>query len=93
MLVKPAANAISDSGSVVVSVFVNPLQFGAGEDLDRYPRDLDADLAICEREGVALVFAPGEAVLFDDQRLLHGRTAFVPGPRCLWKCSVSRTTA
>jgi pantoate--beta-alanine ligase len=46
------------TGPVVVSIFVNPLQFGAGEDLDRYPRTLETDLKICEREGVEIVFVP-----------------------------------
>jgi pantoate--beta-alanine ligase len=45
-------------GPVVASIFVNPLQFGPTEDLDRYPRTLEEDLKICEREGVDVVFAP-----------------------------------
>ncbi|MFD9740351.1 pantoate--beta-alanine ligase [Umezawaea sp. NPDC059074] len=43
---------------VVVSVFVNPLQFGPNEDLDRYPRTLESDVDICREERVGLVFAP-----------------------------------
>ncbi|MFC7496709.1 MULTISPECIES: pantoate--beta-alanine ligase [unclassified Nocardioides] len=53
-----AARERVGAGPVVVSVFVNPLQFGPGEDLDRYPRTLEADLEICAREGVDVVFAP-----------------------------------
>jgi pantoate--beta-alanine ligase len=51
---------------VVVTIFLNPLQFAAGEDLGRYPRTFDADLVICEREGVDLVFAPTPTVVYPD---------------------------
>jgi pantoate--beta-alanine ligase len=52
---------------VVVSIFVNPLQFGANEDLDRYPRTFAADLKACGAEGVALVFAPTPDVVYPTQ--------------------------
>jgi pantoate--beta-alanine ligase len=52
---------------VVVSVFVNPLQFGAGEDFDAYPRTFEADLAACRDEDVALVFAPTADVIYPQQ--------------------------
>jgi pantoate--beta-alanine ligase len=54
--------------SVIVTVFVNPLQFRPDEDLDTYPRTLDADLAMCEAEGVDLVFAPSEQEIYPDGR-------------------------
>ena len=44
--------------TVVVSVFVNPLQFGETEDLDRYPRSFPADRRLCREAGVDLLFAP-----------------------------------
>ncbi len=47
-----------DRDFVVLTIFVNPLQFGPGEDLDAYPRDLEGDLAAAEAEGVDVVFAP-----------------------------------
>lgn len=49
---------------VIATIFVNPMQFGAGEDLHRYPRTFDADVAMCEREGVDLVFAPTSDVIY-----------------------------
>ena len=56
------AREIADQ--TVVSIFVNPLQFAAGEDLDRYPRPLEADLAMCAEEGVALAFVPSRAEMY-----------------------------
>ncbi len=52
------AAARRETGFVVASIFVNPLQFGANEDLASYPRDLAGDLDVMEREGVDLVFTP-----------------------------------
>ncbi|WP_086801630.1 pantoate--beta-alanine ligase [Streptomyces caniscabiei] len=57
-LVRTAREIAGDAGEVVVTVFVNPLQFGAGEDLDRYPRTLDADVELAEQSGADVVFAP-----------------------------------
>jgi pantoate--beta-alanine ligase len=53
---------------VLVTIFVNPLQFGPREDLGRYPRTLDADLEVCRAEGVDLVFAPSEAEIYPEGR-------------------------
>lgn len=58
--------AAEHADHVVVTVFVNPLQFGPGEDLDAYPRTLDRDLAVCAEEGVDLVFAPTPAEVYPD---------------------------
>jgi pantoate--beta-alanine ligase len=70
-------HAATLADTVVASIFVNPLQFGPGEDLDRYPRTLDADLDLLAREGVELVFAPSAAEMYPD-----GRPAVTvdPGP-------------
>lgn len=51
-------HAVSENDKVVVSVFVNPIQFGPAEDLESYPRDFEADCRLCESTGAALVFHP-----------------------------------
>lgn len=61
---------------VVVSIFVNPLQFGAGEDLEAYPRTLDDDLAALRAEGVAVAFTPDVTDMYPDGT----RTSVHPGP-------------
>jgi pantoate--beta-alanine ligase len=63
-LLRAARTLAGPRGSVIVSIFVNPLQFGPGEDLDRYPRPLDEDLTRCAREGANLVFAPSAAEMY-----------------------------
>jgi pantoate--beta-alanine ligase len=69
--------AVAGNDAVLVSIFVNPLQFGPAEDLGRYPRTLDADLAMCQQEGVAAVFAPDRAAMYPGGT---PGTAVDPGP-------------
>jgi len=63
-LLRAARTLAGPRGSVIVSIFVNPLQFGPGEDLGRYPRTLDEDLVVCAREGADLVFAPSAVQMY-----------------------------
>jgi pantoate--beta-alanine ligase len=70
------ARRIPGAGVTAVSIFVNPLQFGPNEDLARYPRPLEADLAACREEGVELVFRPGVADMYPE----GADTAVTPGP-------------
>jgi pantoate--beta-alanine ligase len=58
--------ARQQGGSVIVSIFVNPLQFGPGEDFDRYPRTMESDLEICAQEGVSVVFAPSGREMYPE---------------------------
>ena len=85
-LVRRARERMAADDAVVVSIFVNPLQFGPEEDLDRYPRTFDADLEVCAGEGADVVFAPGVEEVYPhggpevtvdpgpERRSLEGRT-------------------
>jgi pantoate--beta-alanine ligase len=61
--------AVEKCDRVVVSVFVNPIQFCAGEDLDKYPRTLDADCKLCDNAGVNIVFAPSPKEMYGEGQM------------------------
>lgn len=66
---------------VVVSDFVNPIQFGPSEDFDKYPRTLDADMELCNKEGVDIVFAPSANEMYGEgQRLSNDTLTYVCPP-------------
>jgi pantoate--beta-alanine ligase len=72
--------ARAETEVVVVSIFVNPLQFGAGEDLDSYPRDLERDTALAEAEGANLLFTPSAAEMYPRPVLTTVSVAEVSAP-------------
>ena len=65
-LIKKAAEKCD---KVVVSVFVNPIQFCPGEDLDKYPRTLEADTKLCDENGVSIVFAPTPSEMYGENQM------------------------
>lgn len=69
-LLRRARELAGHTGTVVVSIFVNPLQFAPNEDLDRYPRTLSQDLKTCAAEHVDLVFAPGVREMYPARQLV-----------------------
>jgi pantoate--beta-alanine ligase len=67
-LIRAAREIAGANGNVVVSVFVNPLQFGPGEDFTKYPRTLVEDLALCRDNGADMIFAPKSEELYPADR-------------------------
>ena len=72
--------AKAECDKVVVSVFVNPIQFGPSEDFDKYPRTLEADTKLCDGEGVNIVFAPTPKEMYGDCRLSNDCLTYVCPP-------------
>ena len=75
-LLRRAREIAGPAGTAAVSIFVNPLQFGPNEDLDKYPRTLREDLETCAAEHVDLVFAPGVGEIYPRRQLV----TVDPGP-------------
>ena len=83
-LIKEAREACD---KVVVSVFVNPIQFGPNEDFDKYPRQIDNDKALCEELGVDIIFAPSAEEMYGkNNRLNNTDLTFVCPPYNLVDC-------
>ena len=75
-LVQRARRLVGPRGKVVVSIYVNPTQFGPTEDFSRYPRDLARDASLCRAEGVDVIFAPNNKQMYPCE---GGAGALTPG--------------
>jgi len=74
--------AVKDCDFVVVSIFVNPTQFGPGEDFEKYPRPLEADLEICRKSRVDVVFAPNPEHIYPSENLTWITVEKLTEPLC-----------
>ena len=74
--------AVKECDFVVVSIFVNPTQFGPGEDLNKYPRALETDVAFCEKLGADLIFAPSTDEIYPTEQLTWVQTAKLTDKLC-----------
>jgi pantoate--beta-alanine ligase len=74
--------AVKDCDFVVVSIFVNPTQFGPGEDFEKYPRPFEADLKICRQAGADVIFAPTPAEMYPRENLTWVTVEQLTEPLC-----------
>jgi len=74
--------AVKKCDFVVVSIFVNPTQFAPGEDFEKYPRPLDADLQICKKAGVDVVFAPTPELMYPVENITWVNVEKLTEPLC-----------
>jgi pantoate--beta-alanine ligase len=74
--------AVNNGDFVIVSIFVNPTQFGPGEDYEKYPRPLEADLAICRKASVDVVFAPTPKEMYPAENLTWVTVEKLTEPLC-----------
>src|SRR5579863_1974537 len=73
-LVRRARKIVGPGGVVVVSIYVNPVQFSPQEDLSRYPRDFDRDKKLCRTAGVDVIFAPVDTDMYPGKAAGHYST-------------------
>lgn len=71
LLIREAREIAGPNGNVAVSIFVNPLQFGPNEDLDKYPRTLIEDLGLCRDNGADMIFAPKAEEIYPPDRSIQ----------------------
>ena len=72
--------AVNENDFVIVSVFVNPTQFGPNEDYEKYPRTLDNDIKLCENSGADIIFAPSPKEMYDEIYFEEKETTLVCPP-------------
>ncbi len=77
-----ANRSVQDNDFTVMSIFVNPTQFGPNEDFEKYPRDMERDLSLAESAGVDVVFSPGVAEMYPEKYKTYVNVEDITGVLC-----------
>lgn len=77
-----ANRSVQDNDCTVMSIFVNPTQFGPSEDFEKYPRDMERDLSLAESAGVDVVFAPSVAEMYPEEYKTYVNVEDITGVLC-----------